>query len=449
MKQNPNTRVQIESQTAVLGCMLIDARTHGDIFAKVHDRDFSSEHFRNIFRTARSIFHEGKPLDAVTLLHQLGEEYRQTLTEIIEVTPTAANCSEYIDLLLESAKLGRLQDLGLQLTQAATLEEAALIAGRLAEIETYNSGMQAVPISKGITEFFARQNSKPEYIQLGITKIDQKLFAELGDYIVLGGRPSDGKTALALQMALTLSKKYRVGIFSLETNHDKLYDRLLTNACILDFSKVKKREMSEDDFSRIASMTSDLCGHDLDVISAAGRTIDEIQSYALAHRYQIVMVDYLQLIRTTARNSTREQEVAAISIGLQRLAHQHGILVIALAQLTREEKKGQQTAAPRMSSLRESGQIEQDADAIMLLYRLNPNDPDSERRLKLAKNKEGRIGYVDLQFIGAQQSFVEQMPPMKLPPLPKRPKPPKDPQMSLSDKPPIINPEPLGEEAES
>ena len=118
------------------------------------------------------------------------------------------------------------------------------------------------------------------------------------------------------------------------------------------------------------------------------------------------------------------------------------------AQLTREEKKGQQQTAPRMSSLRESGQIEQDADVIMMLYRLNPNDPDSERRLKLAKNKEGRIGYVDLQFIGAQQSFVEQMPPMKLPPLPKRPKPPKDPQMSLSDA-PVTNPEPLGEEGES
>ena len=446
MKQNPNTRVQIESQTAVLGCMLIDAQTHGDIFAKIHERDFTSEHFRNIFRTARSIFHEGKPLDAVTLLHQLGEEYRQTLTEIIEVTPTAANCSEYIDLLLESAKLGRLQELGLQLTQAATLQEASMLAGRLSEIETYNSGMQAVPISKGITDFFERQAKKPTYIQLGISKIDQQLFAELGDYIVLGGRPSDGKTALALQMALTLSRKYRVGIFSLETNQDKLYDRLLTNACILDFSKVKKREMSDEDFARIAASTGDLSGHDLDVISASGRTIDELQSFSLAHRYQVVMVDYLQLIRTTARNSTREQEVAAISIGLQRLAHQHRILVIALAQLTREEKKGQQQTAPRMSSLRESGQIEQDADAILLLYRLNPNDPDSERRLKLAKNKEGRIGYVDLQFIGAQQSFVEQMPSMKLPPLPKRKKSPQDPQMSLNDASPVINPEPLGEE---
>lgn len=443
-KGNIASEVLLSNQVAVLGCLLLDSQTHGEIFARVHEQDFSAEYYRNIFRAARSLFIEGKLVDPVTILHQLGDEYRDILMQIMEVTPSAVPYRQYIDLLLESAKLVRLQALGLELAQATNLQDASAVAARLADVETCNTGMQAVPIAQGIAEFFERQSQKPKYIEFGISKIDRLLYAELGDYVVLGGRPSSGKTALALQMALKLSRELRVGIFSLETKQDKLYDRLLTNACLLDFSQVKKRELPQEDVSRMAAMTGNLAGHQLDIISAAGRTIDEIQSYALAHRYQVIVIDYLQLIRATG--STREQEVAAISIGLQRLAHQHGILVIALAQLAREEKKGEKTAAPRMSSIRESGQIEQDADAIMLLYKLNPDNPDSERRLKLAKNKEGRIGYVDLAFIGAQQSFCEQMSPMHLPPMPKRPKPPADPQMTLADKPAQINPEPLGEE---
>ena len=138
-------------------------------------------------------------------------------------------------------------------------------------------------------------------------------------------------------------------------------------------------------------------------------SVQDIQADALARRYEIVYIDYLQLVEPETRKPNRTEQVSGISRGLQQLAHGHGMLVVALSQLSRADKAGEdKLVEPTMSDLRESGQIEQDADAILLLYLEEPGRPDKSRRvLKVAKNKEGTRGRIYLVFDGQYQRFRE------------------------------------------
>ena len=146
-----------------------------------------------------------------------------------------------------------------------------------------------------------------------------------------------------------------------------------------------------------------------ELVEASGMSAQDIQADSLAHRYEIVYIDYLQLIEPETRRVNRTEQVSAISRDLQKLAHGTGRLVVALSQLSRAEHTGKnEQVEPTMSDLRESGQIEQDADAIMLLYLEEPNRPESSRRvLKIAKNKEGTRGRIFLVFDGQFQRFRE------------------------------------------
>lgn len=400
----------ISAQAAVLGCILIEPDLCGEIFARVQDDDFVTPEYRNPFAAARRLFFGGKQVDAVTVCYEAGgDAYRSLLMQVIDITPTASGWEAYVDILLEQSKLHRLYTLAGQLRECGTLEEAQDLLCQAQMLINRAPKARIVSMTQGLVDFLGEIDHAPAYIPTGIDRLDKLLGISPGDMIVLGGYPSAGKTAMAIQMAHRMSREKRVGFFSLETGDRKIYARLFSQAAMLDFGAIKQRRLPEEDITRLIEHKDSLAGCRLDVIDAAGMTVADIQSIALAQRYDVIFMDYLQLIRSAGRTANRAEEVAQISRAVHTMAQGHKIAAVALSQLSRPEKSHERQKAPTMSSLRESGQIEQDADAVLLLYLTNPEDPRSDRRLKIAKNKEGELGAFDLHFDGKHQQFIAYM----------------------------------------
>lgn len=408
----PGETPWLSAQVAVLGSMLIEPRCVGEVMSQLRAEDFNPT-YRTIFAAVRQLWRDGQAVDPVAVTHALGQGYAQTIVQLMEATPTAANVSGYIAMCRDEARLAALQELGLQLSTANTYDEAQTLAVQAAGLTgDARSGAKHYSVEDLMQAFYRRHlgDERPEYLPWPFEALERQLYIEQGDMVVLGGYPSAGKTMLALQMAALWSRVgKKVGFFTLETSEDKLFDRFVASEIEIPLWKIKKNLLSEDDADRLAVASTPLLQQQLEVVPAAGMTVDDIRAKTLARRYDIILVDYLQIIRSSARSSANRTEVVAQhSMGLHTLAQQHGVTVVALSQLTRQDK--QTRRAPDMSDLRESGQIEQDADAILLLYLTDQQDKRGPRTLDVVKNKEGETGTLQLAFDGAHQRFAYSAP---------------------------------------
>lgn len=429
----------LDAQYAVLGAVLIDPSITGDVVQTVQESDFGDATCRTIFSAIRDLYIAGSRIDAVVVLHQVGEAYRDYLSQLMDITPTAAGWKSYAAIMREQAQLYRIRALAAELENSMSVDESRSIIAKLHD-ELSDKSRRIIPLQDGFIGFNARLETKPQYLEFGIEPLDSgRLFASKGSFIVIGARPSVGKTALAIQLSRHMGRSHHVGFFSLETDEAKFYDRYISNAADVDFNRIKRHAMDDDDYPRIAS-----AGHDdvknisLDLIEASGMTVDDIRAMTLARRYDVIFVDYLQLIRGSERDTY--SRVTNISMGLHNLAQQCNVAVIALAQLRRAERatdrKTHKTVeyAPTLSDLRESGQIEQDADIVMLMYLSDPDQRNSDRILRVAKNKEGQCGKVRLMFDGGRQRFdvrEEEAPPKIGQPAQQRTMHPENEQMQM------------------
>ena len=407
-------RDRLSAQVAVLGSLLIDPSLVGQALERIRPEDFLDPKCRMVFQAIKGLYAEGKPTDPVTVRGKLGgkegDGWTEYLLELIELTPTAANLWEYAALMREQARLAKAAQLGGLLQAAQDLDKARSYIAQLNELLVERRGVRRMDMSQMLLAFTDRHSGEPvEYITWGLPKVDGGTYTEMGDMVVLGGSPSAGKTALAVTMAYHQAKDRRVGFYSLETSQYKLADRLMANLAGIELSAIKRNEITGEEWQRVADESDRIRGRKLELIEASGMTVQDIQADALAHRYEIVYIDYLQLIEPETRRVNRTEQVSGISRGLQQLAHGTGRLVVALSQLTRAEYTDKhEPIEPTMSALRESGQIEQDADVILLLYLEEPNRPEASRRvLKIAKNKEGTRGRIYLVFDGQFQRFRE------------------------------------------
>lgn len=397
-----------EAQTGVLGSLLLDAPScAGEIFQRTRPEHYT-EAYRTLFEAARTLYQQGQPIDPVTVRGLVGEEYTQMLVQLMDLTPTAVNYRAYVDLLLDRAQLNKLQAAGLALAGCQTTEEARQVVEQANQAMIQKTTARTVGAREGFLDFLERVEQAPAFIPWGLEKLDKAVLSAKGDFVVIGGRPSAGKTALSLQFAWEQAKDRKVGYFSLETNPEKIYDRLVTLASGVPFGRVKNRDLGQEDYDRIASVGTAFEQRQLEVIHAVGMTVSELQAVTANRGYDIVYIDYLQFLQSEGpRSDDLYRQVTKVSMDLHAMAGAMGVLVVALSQLSRPARD-EQGKAPGLSSLRESGQIEQDADAVLLLYKTDGKDPDSPRRLHIAKNKEGRTGgYLDMIFDGALQRFRE------------------------------------------
>lgn len=398
------------AQVSVLGSILLEPKLTGEVLLKLQDQDFISPKCRMVYQAIRGLFAAGETIDPVTVRQRLGgapeDGWNKYLIEVMELTPTALNVWKYVEIVREQARLCRLRQLGLRLCEAGDLETAQELLGQASAELVERPGVQFVTMEQAMLDFFERHQERHEYFTWPLDKLNNRLFVEGGDMVVIGGYASAGKTALALMMGWHLAANgKRVGFFSLETGNRKLHDRLIAHTMRMNFSKIKRSELGESDYLALTRDTPRLTRPPLELIDASGMTVQDIQAFSLSRRYDAIFIDYLQLIRGAGRE--RYDVVTETSIGLHQMSQSTGIAVFPLSQLSRAEKGNGSAKAPNMASLRESGQIEQDADVVMLLYNEFPDKPDSRRVLKIAKNKEGEVGQIYLTFDGSTQTFRE------------------------------------------
>lgn len=402
----------LSAQVAVLGSLLIEPNLTGEVLDKVQGSDFLSGKCKQVFYAIRDLFTAGETVDPVTVRGKLGGptdgDWGRYLMELMEVTPTAANVWEYVKLMREQARIAALNELGGLLQICADSDTCRDYIGRMNGLLSQRSGVRFVNMEQGLTDFYERHRAEHTYLSWGLDKLDDKLYVESGDYVVLGGYSSAGKTALALMFAWHMaSHGKKVGFFSLETNNRKLHDRLISSVAKMDFGKIKRSDLTDEDYEALALMSKRLIAPTLELVDAACMSVTDIQAFSLSRGYEIVFIDYLQIIKSSGQNTT--EAVSKISIGLHQFSQGSGVTVVALSQLSRPEKTNEKAKVPNMHSLRESGQIEQDADVVMLLYKEEPDLPNSRRVLKIGKNKEGELGQIFLAFDGPTQTFRESM----------------------------------------
>lgn len=398
----------LDAEIAVLGSLILEPKLVGPVIAEVYDDDFTDTRTRLIFQAIKSLFRRGDVVDPVTICNELGtnDTARKDVLTVMEMTPTAANIWSYIPLMKDQARVWKMREIASQITLANDLDSAKALVSQLNDCLVTKNKAKHFSASDLLALFGERHmdGKSPEYIPWGIPKLEQQVRSERGDFIIIGGTPSSGKTALALQFAWSIAKRMRVGFYSLETSEVKLADRSVAALADIHMGSIKKNKLTFEEWGKYAELGSVVADVNLDVIPAAGWTVEEIAADALSNRFDVVFIDYLQLIRSQTKRQDRVEQVTQISLELHEFAQRRGVAVVALSQLSRESH---QSNEPGMNHLRGSGQIEADADVIMLLYRCPQPDIPHLRGLRVAKNKDGPVGKVFLGFNGGNQRFWE------------------------------------------
>lgn len=397
-----------QAQAAVLGSMLIDSGVVGSCLQRVTLDDFPSGTYQPVFRAIKALFDSGAPVDPITINAKLGGNYSRILADLMDATPTAARWDVYSDLLRETSRIYRRQKLALLLAGENDPAASDALVEQINAASCDKPGVRITTLPECYQEFLARheQGKQPAYFTWGIPPLDERIYIEPGDLVVLGGYPSAGKTALALQMAYHVAGEKRVGYFYLENNDRKLFDRLVAAKSMVPFGKIKRYDLEEDDFAAIAGIQMELIRPSLHFVDAAGMTVGDVRAVALSLHLDLVVVDYLQKLRASSvrRGAGEYERVSEVSSDLQTLGRQTGMTVLALSQLSRPEKRNGKTPAPGMHSFRQSGQIEQDADVALLLYK--DDETKAVRTLKIGKNKEGVSSVaMRMHFDGDTQTF--------------------------------------------
>lgn len=366
--------------------------------------DLDVEHFapdvQPVFAAVSGFWNSTGTLDAV----QICERYPDLKTAVMGcfdewsaecVRATRPNVEKWTQLVLEQAALTKFQSLAFQAgSSLTTFADLPDLYSKMGEALTLDREEQDFkPIGELVDNYVRKLNEKPKYIPSGIPVLDKHLHLAPGNLFIIGGRPSAGKTALSLQMACEQARRgLRVCYFSLETDPDTLTARIISNRLAVPLADVKSKTVPQSDLDSLA----DLHKLPLFIRSASGKGTGWIKAQAQRMKAQVIFIDYLQLL-TASKAKDRYQQITSISIALHELAHTTGILVVALAQLNRNAAH----ASPSTADLKESGQLEQDADAILLL-----SADKEEYQAILAKNKEGKIGEIPLTFDKTRQRFL-------------------------------------------
>lgn len=394
-----------DAQRAVIGCLLVDSRRAGEIMAAAKPEQFGEPELRHLFEAARDLWLDSRPIDPITLLDAAGEAYRELLAACIQETPTTANLSAWLEILRSSARLAAMQGAAAEILAASSAEDAAAAWDRVGEQLQDSEDVEDLSWGELVSDYLDRMSDKtpPRYLSWGIEQLDRIIQVSRGKFVVIGADSSVGKTALALQFAYHMaSRGLRVGFFSLETDKESLTDRLMAEKQVagINLPRSKAKALSTEDLSRAAKAGARSDDVFLRVIRKAS-TIEQIRSRTLQRRFDVIFIDYLQLIDAPGRE--RWEIVTQISMRLHRMAQQLGVVVVGLSQLTPPDKNAKR--APSKDDLRESRQLKHDADVILLLS-LGTDGEREWRELQIAKNKDGRLGRMRLDFDAEHMSFA-------------------------------------------
>ena len=330
-------------QYTIIGTLIADPKLIGETLTKLLPSDFSSLAARGLYETIAAMHLAESPITTFTVLDKAGEEYGEAILEASRLYTD--DLDYYLNEVRKKSKIADIQKIAAQL---ASTDDVASIEKLLARLNGMGCNRRTVKCISAYDAAIDFINSKceapPEYFKWGISELDQKLYVEAGDFVVVGGFPSAGKTMLSLQFANKLSDTKRVGYFSFETSPRKLFDRLISHVAQIPLASIKKHEMQSHEWAAAAHAARILSEKKIDFISASGMTVRDVRAISLNQRYEVVFIDYLQLVSSHGAN--RYEEVTNISKDLHVFAQENGMTVVALAQLSRPEKNAGKMTPP-------------------------------------------------------------------------------------------------------
>ena len=399
------------AEASVIGSMLIEPNCIPELMQELTAEDFADSTLRTYFETVKKLFLQRIPTDIVTVLGSLGvgpeaqNRHMDKLLGIMKMTPTAANCMQYARIIKERRELRDIQGACREVATSATLQDARELLTKAAGLLVQKQANRDRGYGDLIADLISRQDSTPpDYIDWGIPALNGKLHAGPGRFIILGADSSVGKTALALQFALKISERKRVGFFSYETTLADATDRLMANDADVSLGRLKGKHLTDEEMDAIMAAGERSSKRQLRVMETARYTVEDIRSKTITRGFEVIFVDYVQMIPT--RKKDRYEAVTDISISLHALAQELGVTVIGLSQVTVPEtdKKGRRRYISK-EDLRESRQLKQDADVILLLDLVDPTVRSGDRVLQIEKNRDGPLAHLYLSFDPSRMRF--------------------------------------------
>ena len=425
-----------EAEQAVIGSMLIDSRCVGDVIGAVKPEHFYSKVNRDIYETIFSMFNYARTIDPLTVLEQMRvngtwtEQMADYLLELMNVTPTAANVMEYVNIVRDMALLRQIAETGESISamayeangQAQDILEAA--EKRIYDIRSDRNVRGLEPLSKVLVTVYrlmsdaSKNSGNVTGLESGLRDLDRLTMGlNKSDLILIAARPGVGKTSIAMNIAQHVAKTSgkTVAVFSLEMSREQLALRLLSGECYIDNKKLQTGRLNDDEWKLVSTAAATLSKTDLRINDNPSLSVADMNAQCRrVSNLGLVVIDYLQLMQSAGGKQTysdqnRQQVVSDISRMLKIMAKELNVPVICLSQLSRASET-RQDKRPLLSDLRESGAIEQDADVVLALYRDDYYNKESEKpneaELIILKNRRGETGRIYLRWIPEYTSYV-------------------------------------------
>lgn len=447
-KQNQRSKVlegrlppqNIEAEQSVLGSLMLDKNIIVSVADILQSEDFYRNIHAEIYQAMLDLYEKNEPIDLISLTSLLKDKGKLEeiggagyLTSLVNIVPTAAHVVHYAQIVRHKKVLRDLIGASSQIAQLGFDEETD--ADQLvdeAEQKIFSISQKAVsrkftPIKDSLIDAFERMDRLHKNdgtlrgVPTGYPGLDNYLAGfQKSDLIILASRPSMGKTTLALDFARNAAIKHKipVGLFSIEMSKEQLVDRLICSQAEIDLWKMRTGRLSDkgedNDFARFQHALNELSETPIFIDDTPSPTIMQMRTMArrlqAEHDLGLIVIDYLQLIQPRVAYESPVQQVTEISRGLKSLARELNLPIIALSQLSRAVES-RTPAIPKLSDLRESGSLEQDADVVLFIYREDKYRKETERKniaeIHIAKHRNGPTGRIDLFFNEGQVSFKE------------------------------------------
>lgn len=425
----------LEAEQSVVGSLLLDRDAIIRVAAMLKADDFYHGANGIIYEAILDLYNRREPTDLITLTDELSRKGRLDaaggiayLTSLLSSVPTAVHVEYYGKIVERTATLRRLIEAGARIVSVGyreelTVEDALDTAEKaILDVSQRRTTRDFEKIADVIERFFDQleflQQNRGSIVGVPTDYSDlDRLTGGLqkSDLIIIGARPSVGKTAFALGMAYGAAVQHgrTVGIFSLEMSAEQLVQRLLSMETGVDSHRLRLGMLNDDDWQRVGRAFGRLAEAPIFIDDSAGMSISEVRSKArrlqAEHGLDLVIIDYLQLM-SGRRSENRVQEISEISRGLKGLARELNVPVVALSQLSRGVE-ARADHRPMLSDLRESGSIEQDADIVMFIYREEVYDQSTEKKgiaeIIVAKHRNGPVGSVNLRFFDKTARYAD------------------------------------------
>ncbi|MDE2095964.1 MAG: replicative DNA helicase [Patescibacteria group bacterium] len=429
----------LEAEQSVLGALMIDKDSIFSVADTLTPDDFYKKAHAEIYQAVLRLWERHEPIDILSVTSELkrtdqlkdvgGSTY---LTELINSVPTSSHIAHYAKIIREKRVLRDLINVSANIAESAFSPDGDLdvmldgIEQKIFSISEKSLSRNFVSIKDDLKEAYERieklhqgDADRLRGVPTGFTGLDNLLSGlQRSDLIIIGARPSQGKTAFTLDIARNAAMKYghTVGFFSLEMSREQVTDRLIASEAAVDLWKLRTGRLRDDEeFQMIQAALDKLSRAPIFIDDTPSPTIIEMR--AMARRLQaeqkhldLLVVDYLQLVEPRVRHDSVVQQVTEVSRGLKGLARELNVPVIAVSQLSREVDK-RDVKIPKLSDLRESGSIEQDADVVLFLYHKNkdrmdlPEEEQNIIEIIVSKHRNGPLGSVPLYFDKQRVSF--------------------------------------------